>query len=560
LFLFSLRREGQVLSTAQVLVQISPVFCEAAAVAPGIEAWLASEGRVLSYGLVSALRWVVWDATWYLVNTSRGYKEDAERDMKRWTLGCQKLLSSHELPHTTLEFLERAARSAAEHCAVSRANRAVLVGLREGPVPTADASRTEFDRVLQELQDAAVVSQALLQDLKWMVWNVAWYPANKARGYHEDASEALVRATRHFKRCFSGDRKFRGVNLGGWFLLEPGPSERFWAELPKEAKAQSCEWECCKQLGDRAVELLAEHRKSFFGKDDFAKIRSSGLTHVRLPFGAWCIVGPSPGEPYVGPCLDALDTALDQLEAAGLQVLLDCHGAVGGESPSAPCGHKDATWAHWRWNPAASLVALRAVAERYRDRSCICAIGVANEPAETLDARQLACFYEDAIRTVRMAGMRAGEVTVLLPVFTEARVDEFLWIWEQNYAKYDDVAFDLHLYQCFGDWWKRVSLEQHLKQAEERAELLDRLPTCCVSEWSLAMPAGLTARMGEESKNAYRRFAQKQLKSYEVATHGWFFWTWKDSSGVAWSLRDCLDAGLVEIPGASCPSQGTQVP
>lgn len=317
-----------------------------------------------------------------------------------------------------------------------------------------------------------------------------------------------------------------------------------------KANATSSEWECCEALGgDRAQKLLDEHRRTYFRREDFAQMRAAGVTHVRLPFGAWCIQGPRPGEPYVGPCLEALDKALDLIESEGLRVVLDLHGTVGGENAEAPCGRINPKWKPEDWDPTASLAVVRIVAERYANRISVCGFGVLNEPAECIPAKRLAKYYEDCVQAIRQAGMKAGEVSVVLPIYTEGRLEEFLKLWEANFDKYEDCVFDLHFYQCFGVSWTIRSLQRHLKQALLREQILNALPTCCVSEWSLALPDKAKAGLCEdELQEAYKAFAQNQLTAYETATHGWFFWTWKDGAGVEWCLKDALERGLLEIP------------
>jgi len=281
-------------------------------------------------------------------------------------------------------------------------------------------------------------------------------------------------------------------------------------------------------------------------------MRSLGITHVRLPFGAWCVSGPRSGEPFVGPCLEALDAALDQLDAAGLLVLLDLHGPVGGVNKEAPTGHIDHSWHPEHFDTVASLDVLRVVAERYSSRRCICGLGVANEPSECISAEVLANYYVDAVRTIRQAGMRAGEVAVFLPIFTERRAPDFRRLWECDYAKYEDCVFDVHLYQCFGLSWHILTLGRHFAEARKRAELLESLPACSVTEWSLALPRRcLDGINDEEQMDAWRQFAKAQLEAYDnSATHGWFFWTWKEQHHHSWSFRDCVEMGLLEIGGA----------
>jgi len=72
-------------------------------------------------------------------------------------------------------------------------------------------------------------------------------------------------------------------------------------------------------------------------------------------------------------------------------------------------------------------------------------------------------------------------------------------------------------------------------------KLLKRIPSV-VGEWSLAL--GNEAAKGEEA--ALQAFAKAQLDSYSSASHGWFFWNWKDSPQCdAWDFSKCVKSGWV---------------
>eukprot|EP00927_Polykrikos_kofoidii_P062298 TRINITY_DN57100_c0_g1_i1.p1 TRINITY_DN57100_c0_g1~~TRINITY_DN57100_c0_g1_i1.p1 ORF type:complete len:840 (-),score=121.37 TRINITY_DN57100_c0_g1_i1:84-2603(-) len=561
MFLFNLMKlrsiyRKQILAIAQILTQISPSCRDVARSDSFLAAWLGAgrgsnnQAHVVSYSFVSSLRWAAWNAGWHCVNLRRGYEKDAATDLEGWAANEQKALASCELPQPVIEGLLTAAWKAARHCAAQRFPKQKgslfggFMGILAGAQEDSSLDKDEFMKMFAELENNGALSDSLLFELKWMLWNMAWYTANKAVGYTRDACESLVKVERHMQRAYRTEGHWRGVNLGGWFLLEPGPCDDFWANLPPQAQATSCEWDCCEALDPaEAQRLLTEHRRTYFGKADFDQMRAAGVTHVRLPIGAWCIVGPQPGEPYVGPCLEALDRAIDLLEASGLRVLLDLHGCVGGESGEPPSGRKNEGWTPICWDPSASLLALSTLAERYAGRICICGICVANEPAESIPGEDLARYYISAVREIRRAGMRAGEVAVLLPVFPENRLLEFLGLWEKYYSKFDDCVFDFHFYQCFGCGWGCMSLDVHIQQATKRRAVLERAPSCCVSEWSVALPGEV-----ELNSHVYSSFAEAQLEAYETATHGWFFWTWKDSAGLAWNFRDCLDQGILKMP------------
>merc|ERR1719253_695402 len=116
-----------------------------------------------------------------------------------------------------------------------------------------------------------------------------------------------------------------------------------------------------------------------------------------------------------------------------LQVLLDLHGAPGGESTDKPCGRmkKDWCWQQWRFDD--SIKVLEIVAARYRGHPAVTGIAVCNEPSETIPADVLCQFYDRAIRAIRKAGMPPDEVAIVLPVYKTERLDDIWRTWNRKY-------------------------------------------------------------------------------------------------------------------------------
>jgi glucan 1,3-beta-glucosidase len=130
---------------------------------------------------------------------------------------------------------------------------------------------------------------------------------------------------------YSGD-KVRGVNLGGWLVLEPWITPSIFDGAGDGAVD---EWSLTQILGkDEAKARLTDHWDSFITQDDFNRIADAGLNHVRIPIGYWA-VATQEGDPYVGGQLDYLDRAIEWAGAAGLKVMIDLHGGkytLGGTS------------------------------------------------------------------------------------------------------------------------------------------------------------------------------------------------------------------------------------
>lgn len=90
-----------------------------------------------------------------------------------------------------------------------------------------------------------------------------------------------------------------------------------------------------------------------------------------------------------------------------------------------------------------------------------------------------------------------------------------------------------------------------LRMTQRHKKILRRVPAV-VGEWSLALAE--RARRDEEDCGStcswsaedqiLRTFASAQLEAYSHASHGWFFWNWRDSlrpgADPGWDLQQCL--------------------
>ena len=171
---------------------------------------------------------------------------------------------------------------------------------------------------------------------------------------------------------------WRGIGLGCWLLPE-GYMFRFsgGASSPRQIEDMFREL-----LGeDGALRFWQEYREQFITRADIALIKRLGFDHIRIPFSTRLLSPDELPRRLAGPGWDLIDRCIGWCREAGLGVVLDMHGAPGGQtgdniddSPGYPFLYEDeasqdlacAVWAEF--------------ARKYRDEPTVWAYELLNEP------------------------------------------------------------------------------------------------------------------------------------------------------------------------------------
>ena len=200
--------------------------------------------------------------------------------------------------------------------------------------------------------------------------------------------------------------RLRGVNLGGWLLLEKWITPSLFADL---AATDETTW--CAELGhEEATRRLHHHWQTFITRDDFAWLARTGINAVRLPVGHW-LFGPdypyhrSYGEnrhPFVVGGVAIVDQVFQWAGEFGLRVVLDLHAAPGCQNGFDNGGILGVC--EWHTDEAYidhTLDVLERLAERYRDHPALHAIEALNEPRWDIPTDLLKRFTLAAYERIR---------------------------------------------------------------------------------------------------------------------------------------------------------------
>jgi len=356
-------------------------------------------------------------------------------------------------------------------------------------------------------------------------------------------------------------KKLRGVNLGGWLLLEKWITPSLF-----EGFNATDETTYCAELGERADALLKQHWNTFITEDDFAWLAGVGINAVRIPVGHW-LFGPGypyhraygeSAHPFVVGGLDILDRAFDWAEIYGLQIVLDLHAAPGCQNGFDNGGIKDVCeWQTKTEYVEHSLNVLEQLAERYRRRPALHAIEVLNEPRWDIPSDFLKRYYQSGYARIRKH-CRPEDVAVVFHDGFRSFREYIGFMYEPDFR---NVVFDIHRYQCFDRSDIEMDIYGHIQKSsivwkQEADEIIQELclPTY-VGEWSLGLNLHVVSLRAEGTFNyaldrmddfqldvAYRAYAAVQLATFEKYL-GWFFWSYKAETTPAWCFREGVERG-----------------
>ena len=302
--------------------------------------------------------------------------------------------------------------------------------------------------------------------------------------------------------------KIRGVNLGGWFVLEPWITPSVFEIANRSALAGGAmvqdQWTLCEALGaEQALTLLETHWATFVSRDEIYRLSVAGINTVRIPVGYW-MFDVEPGEPWVGAerSWQYLLRGLEWAEEFNLQVVLDLHGAPGSQNGYDNSGKRGAiSWQtggddkavpHYSNHVRRTVKVLGLMAQKVsllpaRLQKTIGWIELLNEP----NGRMRKQIHIDVVRQFYQRAY--AEVKRWLPhqqIILHDAFETFSHIWPKLAKTFaGDVIIDTHQYQVFGEAGLKLTRSEHIEHAcrlKTRLRNFNKQVSVVVGEWSLA--------------------------------------------------------------------------
>ncbi|TCD61592.1 exo-1,3-beta-glucanase [Steccherinum ochraceum] len=380
-----------------------------------------------------------------------------------------------------------------------------------------------------------------------------------------------------------GQDPIRGVNLGGWFVLEPWITPSIFQNTNNTGIID--EFTMGQMLDNStALSILTNHWETWITEDDFAAIAAAGLNHVRIQLGYWSVPltssdtnGSTSVSPYIPGAWPYFLAALNLAHKHNLRTIVDLHGAPGSQNGFDNSGQRtgNPTWGNDDASIQRTLDTLKFIAEKAG--GLIDVLELLNEPTAYRTGIEdvLRDFWMDGYQVVRNAVGTGMQVMI---------GDGFLgvdsWTDYMTPPTAQGVFMDFHQYQIFNADQIELSQSDHIQYS---CQVLDDLRSFSQSniftvmgEWSNAITdcakwlngrgvgarwdgtwqpgmqtygscdgfTGSSANFSDDYKTYLRQYWESQVNIGE-AIQGWVFWTWKAENADEWSYQKGLQGGWI---------------
>ncbi len=353
--------------------------------------------------------------------------------------------------------------------------------------------------------------------------------------------------------------KIRGVNLGGWLVLEK------WIK-PSLFEGTTAEDELgfLIELEEIAKKRIEKHRETFITEKDIKWLASIGINSIRIPYGHWLFGDDYPYHknyqnkryPYVKGSLEYLDKAVSWADKYGINVVLDLHAAPGCQNGFDNGGmYNTFDWYKNEEYVGFTVDILKKVADRYSNKKNILAISLLNEPGMDIPTDFLNKFNRRAIDAIRL-------VSSARIMFHDGFRSHKEWNNVYSEKEKKDLFYDIHRYQCFETEDMDKDIYAHInkpvtKLIKESSNIKQELGIkTVVGEWSLGLDPMVVPVLFEiksedhaylgldemQADTARKAFGSSQLLAYE-SFDGWFFWTFRTETQPEWSFKECVKKG-----------------
>ena len=317
----------------------------------------------------------------------------------------------------------------------------------------------------------------------------------------------------------------RGVNLGGWLVLEP------WMSPVDSSGTLKCDHSVRETLARRfgpetADSLLQTYQDHWITPKDLDKIAAHGMNVIRVPF--WYRNLQTEDGKWLPEGLKRLDWVVAEAWKRGIYSILDFHGVPGGQTKGDSTGRKrdKAEFWHDEAHQRRTATIWRMLAGHFKGNPAVAAYDLINEPAEAPSLGALWSTYDRLYREIRQVD---PDHVITVEGCINAKVGDrtIHWGWDAlphpDMFGWKNVLYQIHHYE-----WDWQSEEKQIRGVDFQ-----------VAEWKKNQKLGVPAYMGEFNLMGVDSAWHHALKEYSAAGMHWSFWSYKANHGTgsnSWGL------------------------
>jgi aryl-phospho-beta-D-glucosidase BglC (GH1 family) len=305
----------------------------------------------------------------------------------------------------------------------------------------------------------------------------------------------------------------KGLNLGGWFIMEKWMCPLDSGSLPDTYSAIT-------NLDSRfgvATEqaLIHAYQTNWITTADLDNIANAGCNCVRMPvwWGNFYSITNTASSGWRSDAFAVLDWLVTNCTSRGIYVIIDLHGVVGGQSASDSTG-----WAnqnqYWTSNIDRSQTAYMwaQIAAHYNGNSTVAGYDLINEPSGTSSVADVWSAYTNLYTTIR--AVDASHIIIMEGTFGN-------WNWNMlpNPSVYGwtNIVYQMHEYQWGATNAATIEAGADKQVADFQAHLAWQVPDY-VGEWN---DLGYGAACYDYSINVFNK-----------AGVSWSLWAYKAAHGL----------------------------
>lgn len=328
----------------------------------------------------------------------------------------------------------------------------------------------------------------------------------------------------------------KGVNLGNWLLWET------WMGFVPEYTSDWAYYDTLevfvKRFGEeRANELVKAFEDNFVTEEDIAQIEKLGFNCVRVPFWyrnfmtedlEWLAENHNDNSGF-----QKLDWLVSQCEKYGIYVILDLHGAPGGQSKNHCTGKAGRNELYENEEMMNATVELWcAIAERYKDNNTVAAYDLLNEPQNNSGYEGNYTWAAESEEAVSRTNKAYDTLYKAIREIDKNHIISFEGVWSitvlpnPNEMGYENMLYQLHLYDI-----EKGMIRYRVKELKTARKDL-----------------GVAVIVGEYNNGENEYYAQKLYAQNDISRVKWNYKTF--NAGEQWGIFN-KDVERIDIKTAS---------